>query len=57
MFSLISSPSHEIAMCFLWEIVLKVYGSGQSDVRSGTSMTTVYVVNANMDSAETGSQY
>ena len=29
-----------IEMCFLWERFLKVFGSGQSDVRSGTSMTT-----------------
>ena len=28
-----------IEMCFLWERFLKVFGSGQSDVRSGTSMT------------------
>ena len=29
-----------IAMRFLWEMFLKVFGSGQSDVRSGNSMTT-----------------
>ena len=34
--SLISSLVMGIAMCFLWENVLKVFGSGQSDVRSGT---------------------
>ena len=36
------------AMCFLWEIFFKVFGSGQSDVRSGTSMTTCCVANANI---------
>ena len=45
------------AMYFLWEMVLKVFGSGQSDVRSGNSMTTCCVVNANMGSGEPGSQY
>ena len=34
-------------MCLLWEMFFKVFGSGQSDVRSGTSMTTCCVVNAN----------
>ena len=33
-----------IAMRFLWEIFLKVFGSGQSDVRSGNSMTTCCVM-------------
>ena len=37
-----------IAMCFLWEFFLTVFNSGQSDVRSGTSMTTCCVVNANI---------
>ena len=37
-----------IAMCFLWEFFLKVFHSRQSDVRSGTSMTTCCVVNANI---------
>ena len=47
----ISSPRHiiGIAMCFLWEMFLKVFGSGQSDLRSGTSITTCCVVKANMD--------
>ena len=43
-----------IEMRFLWENVLKVSSSGQSDVRSGTSMTTCCVVNANMDSGDLG---
>ena len=30
-----------IVMCFLWEIFLKVFGSGQSDVRSGNSICYV----------------
>ena len=34
--SLISSLDMGIAMCFLWENVLKVFGSGQFDVRSVT---------------------
>ena len=33
-----------IAMRFLWEMFLKVFGSGQSDVRSGNSMTTCCVM-------------
>ena len=37
-----------IAMCFLWANVFNVIGSGLSDVRSGTSMTTCRVVNANI---------
>ena len=36
------------AMRFLWEIFLKVFYSGQSDVRSGNSMPTCCVVNANI---------
>ena len=57
MVSLLSLPSvMGIAMCFLLEIFLKVYGSGQSDVRSRTSMTTCRVLNANMDSGEPSSQ-
>ena len=44
-------------MCLLWEIFLNVFGSGQSDVRSGTSMTTCCVVNANIGSGEPGIQY
>ena len=32
------------AMSFLWGNILKTYGSGQSDVGSGTSMTTCCVV-------------
>ena len=43
-----------IEMRFLWENFLKVFSSGQSDVRSGTSMTTCCVVNANMDSEDLG---
>ena len=45
------------AMCFLWEYFLKVFGSGQSDVCSGTSMTMDCVVNANMASVDPGNQY
>ena len=41
--SLISSLVMGIAKCFLWERFLKVFGSAQSDVLSGTSMTTSYV--------------
>ena len=37
---------------FLWEMILIVFGSGQSDVRSGTSMTTGCLVKANMDSGD-----
>ena len=38
-----------IAMCFLWENTLKIlYGSRQSYVRSGTSVTTCGVVSANI---------
>ena len=36
---------------------LKVFGSGQSDVRSGTSITTCCVVNANMDLGDPGNEY
>ena len=58
MVSLLSFPLvMGIAMCFLCEMFLKVFGSGQSDVRLGNSMTTRCVVNANMDSGEPGSQY
>ena len=42
---------------FFVETFFKVFGSGQSDVRSGKSMTSCCVVNANMDSGEPGSQY
>ena len=56
--SLISSPNHgycDVFFCgnFFW----KFFGSGQSDVRSGNSMTTCCVVNANMALGEPGSQY
>ena len=46
-----------IAMCYSWEMFMKVFGSGQSDVRSGNSMTLCFVVNANMDSGDPGNQY
>ena len=47
--SLMSSPRHGYCdVFFLWELFFKVFGSGQSDVRSGTSMTTCCVVNANI---------
>ena len=39
-------PSSWALRCVLWEIFLKVFGSGQSDVRSGTSMPSCCVVNA-----------
>ena len=39
-------PSSWALRCVLWEIFLKVFGSGQSDVRSGTSMPLSCVVNA-----------
>ena len=39
-------PSSWALRCVLWEIFLKVFGSGQSDVRSGTSMPLCCVVNA-----------
>ena len=56
--SLISLPLViGIAMFFLWEMSLKVFGSGQSDVRSGTSITTGCVVNANMDLGDPGNEY
>ena len=44
--SLIFSPRHGYCVVILWEIFLKVFGSGQSDVRSGTSMPPCCVVNA-----------
>ena len=47
----------DIAMCFLWEMFLKVFGSGQSDVRSVTSISTCCVVNANMDSGDPANEY
>ena len=39
-------PSSWALRCVLCEIFLKVFGSGQSDVRSGTSMPPCCVVNA-----------
>ena len=54
--SLISSLSRGYCDVFFVGNFLKVYGSGQSDVRSGTSMTTYCVLNANMDSGEPSSQ-
>ena len=44
-------------LLYFVESFFKVFGSGQSDVRSGKSMTSCCVVNANMDSGEPGSQY
>ena len=35
-------------MCFLWENTLKIYGSRQSYVCSGTSVATCCVVSANI---------
>ena len=35
---------------------MKVFGSGQSDVRPGNSMTSCLVVNANMDSGDPSNQ-
>ena len=47
--SRISSPHHGYCDVFaLWEKVLEVFGSGQSDVLEGTSMTRCCVVNANI---------
>ena len=49
MVSLLSLPLvMGIVLCFLWEIFLKIFGSGQSDVRSGNSMTTCCVVKTNV---------
>ena len=50
--SLISSPHHGCCnnVFFLWENFLKVFGTGQSDVPSGTLMTMCNSENANMDS-------
>ena len=45
-----------IAMCYSWEMSMKVFGSGQSDVRPGNSMTSCFVVNANMDSGDPSNQ-
>ena len=46
--SLISPPRHGYYDVFFGgEMFLFVFGSGQSDVRSGTSMTKCYLVNAN----------
>ena len=43
------SPSSWVLRCvFLGGMFLLVFGSGQSDVRSGTLMPTCYVVNANI---------
>ena len=39
-------PSSWALRCVLWEIFLKVFGSGQSDVRSGASMPPCCVVKA-----------
>ena len=45
----ISSPHHGYCDVFaLWEKFSEVFGSGQSDVCEGTSMTTCCVVNANI---------
>ena len=55
--SLISSSRHGYCDVFLWKNVLNVFGSGRSDVRSGTSMTTRCEVKANMDSGNLGNQY
>ena len=47
--SLISSLRHGYCnVFFLWENTLKIYGSRQSYVRSGTSMTSCCVVSANI---------
>ena len=54
--SLIFSPRHGHCVVFCVNFFLKVFGSGQSDVRSETSMTTCCVLNANMDSGEPSSQ-
>ena len=51
-------PSSWILPCaFFGKVFFKVFSSGQSDVRSGTSMTMCCVVNANMDSGDPGNQY
>ena len=55
--SLISSPRHGYCDVSFEGSFLKVFYSGQSNVRSGNSMTTFCVVNANMDWGEPGSQY
>ena len=55
--SLISSSRHGYYDVFLWKNVLNVFGSGRSDVRSGTSMTTCCGVKANMDSENLGNQH
>ena len=42
------SPSSWVLRCVFWgEMFLLVFGSRPSDVRSGTSMTKCYLVNAN----------
>ena len=51
------SPRHGYCDVFFVGNFLKGFDSGQSDVRSGTSMTTCCVVNTNLDSGEPGSQY
>ena len=50
--SLISSPGHGCCknVLFLWENFLKVFGTGQSDIPSGTLMTMCNSENVNMDS-------
>ena len=50
--SLISSPGHGCCnnVLFLWENFLKVFGTGQSDMPSGTLMTMCNTENANLDS-------
>ena len=46
--SLISSPRYGYCdVFFWWKNFRKVFGSGQSDASSGTSMTTYCVVNSN----------
>ena len=46
-----------IAMCFMLENLLKVFGTGQSDVCSGTLMTMCHKKNANIDSGDPGNRY
>ena len=42
---------------FLWEIFWIVFGSGQSDVFSGTSMTKCCAVKANIDSVDPNTKH
>ena len=53
----ISSPRHRYCDVFFVGNVFESFGSGQCDLRSGTSITTCCVVDANMDLGDPGNEY